>query len=294
MKLLTGNSVINLLRRKKVVFYVCFFILSLVPLLFRFKREPKVVNLKTEQYDPKLLDVNTLNKASAYIDEEFSKLGISYFDTAKYVQLTSKFTKDRFFHGLARYSYSDNWIAYSGSIILWDHLSAIVDPNDILNNSEGLCSQQTIVFMELLKKKGIKTRSVGLGFKEGPGHFLTEVFYEQSWHLYDVTMEPQWKRIKNDHKPMEYYVNNKDSLFITYEGRLPRKTFDKIMSKIQYGDINEFPAKNMLVFHKVTYVLTFLIPCLLLLVLLKSSFSKKQETQYQKQTNSKKEASIKL
>ncbi len=143
-------------------------------------------------------------------------------------------------------------------------MSAIVAPNDILKYPYGLCSQQTIVFMELLKRKGIKSRSVGLGYDEGPGHFLSEVYYEGSWHLYDISAEPVWKKIHNHHKSMEYYLNNKDSLYIVYESRMPKPLFDKITEKVVYGKVNDFPAKKMLLFHRFTYVLILFLPVFLL------------------------------
>ncbi|MDP2388228.1 MAG: hypothetical protein Q8M29_17775 [Bacteroidota bacterium] len=214
----------------------------------------------SEQFNPKLCHINSIETSLEYIDKKIGKTNSNDFDTLQFIKETSKFTKERFFHGLARYKFSENWIAYVGSKFLWDHMSAMVDPNDILKNCGGLCSQQTIVFMELLKKRGIKVRTVGLGYKEGPGHFLCEVHYENAWHLHDVTLEPQWSKITTDHQSMEYYKTNKDSLYITYESRLSRGSFNKIMEKIEYGQVNEFPAKNMLLFHRATKTLTYGLP----------------------------------
>jgi hypothetical protein len=252
--------VIRFLKEHKALIYGGLLFLSLIPLLLKLGKKEQPVKSKSERYNSTLNTVNSLEKAAVYVDEQYALEGLKEFDTAVYVKTATRFTKDRFFHGLARYDFADNWICYLSSKIAWDHFSAIVDPDDILDHAEGLCSQQSIVYMELLKKKGIKTRSVGLGYKEGPGHFLTEVFYKGSWHLHDVTMEPQWEKIKNHHESLDYYLRNKDTLFVAYEGILPRASFDKIMEKAEYGDPGEFPAKKMLWFQRITNWLTYLLP----------------------------------
>ena len=44
----------------------------------------------------------------------------------------SDIVKKRFYHGLSEYSIKDNWIAYIGGKLFWNHLVAIVDPDDII------------------------------------------------------------------------------------------------------------------------------------------------------------------
>jgi hypothetical protein len=195
--------------------------------------------------------------------------GFNNFDTAQYVQIASKFTKERFYHGLSHYSISDNWIACLSGKFLWIHLSAIVNPNDILKHPEGLCSQQTIVFMELLKKKGINVRSIGLGYIEGPGHFLSEAYYNGSWHLHDVTMEPSWENVVHHHRSMSYYQSNKDSLYLAYESIYDKQLFNKLLEKVVISRTNEFPAKKMLFFHQITLFFTYLLPFFFLFMVIK-------------------------
>ncbi|MBI3519555.1 MAG: transglutaminase domain-containing protein [Bacteroidetes bacterium] len=205
-----------------------------------------------------------MDKAVLYTDSVYSKNGSLQFDTAKYVHIISNFTKERFYHGLSNYNLSDNWIAYFLGKLLWSHFSAIVIPDDILKYPQGLCSQQTIIFMELLKRKGIKVRSVGLGYKEGPGHFLCEVYYGGAWRLYDVTKEPEWKKLTNKHLSMDYYLSNKDSLYLAYKSRMPLTVFNKLTERVNYGEVNKFPAEKMLLFHKITKALTYILPISLL------------------------------
>ena len=260
---------IKFFRSNATLIYLILTIVFAAPLFIR-SRSIEDRYSSSELFNKDLCNINSIDAALLYIDKQVGINKINYFDTLKYVQATSTFTKDRFFHGLARYTVSENWIANFGAKCLWDHMSAIVDPDDIMKYCGGLCSQQTIVFMEILKRRGIKTRSVGLGYKEGPGHFLCEVFYENAWHLHDVTLEPQWTKVTGHHKSMEYYQKNIDSLFVAYESRLSRGNFDKIMEKVEYGKVNEFPAKNMRIFHNVTKAFTYALPILSGLVCIRS------------------------
>lgn len=215
---------------------------------------------REELFNPELKSLNSVDKILNYTDSIYESLNLSVFDTSKYVNVVSSAVKRRFYHDLSSYSLYDNWIAYVSSIIFWNHLSAIVIPDDILHYSEGLCSQQNIVFMEILKKKGILSRAVGLGKAEGPGHFLCEVQYNSTWHLYDVDVEPNWDTTIFNHESLQVLLNNKQELYKIYEGRLSKEKIDKITQKIKYGIPNEFPAKNMYLFHRVTKIVTYLLP----------------------------------
>lgn len=232
----------------------------------------------TELYDSTYADVEDIESAILFIDKYYQKTAATTnFDTILYTSLASDFVKARFYHGLANYTVSDNWIAYLTGRYLWSHFSAIVNPNDLLKHDEGLCSQQTIVFLALLKQKGISFRSVGLGYPEGPGHFLAEVRYQGTWHLYDVTMEPQWEKISEKNMSMAYYQQYPDSLYLTYEQRMRPDVFNKIMEKVEYGVTNVLPAKNMRLFHQTTKVLIYVLPILFLVLVLISFFRKSKK-----------------
>ncbi len=252
-------------------FFLGLSILTAIPLFVIYKEKVEINVVRGEDYNPKLHYLNSIDKIIDYADSVYNynsnnDFDLQGIDTAVYVSIVSDLIKKRFYFGLSNYNISQNWIAALFGELFWPHLSAIVEPNDILHYSEGLCSQQTIVFMEILKKRGIKVRSVGLGKKEGPGHFLCEVYYRDSWRLHDVTKEPQWFKITNHHQSMDYYIHNKDSLYKVYENSLPKEDFNKLLEKIAYGKPNEFPAKNMLLFHQITLILTYIIPLFFLLL----------------------------
>lgn len=252
--------------RIKIFIFGILFVLSVTPVFIK-KAVSESVKTKNELFRPELARFDNSEKLVHGIDSIYKIKKISnVFDTALYVQTASDFVKNRFYHGLANYSIMDNWIAYLAGKLLWPHFSAIVNPDDLLKHSEGLCSQQTIVFLDILRIKGVPFRTVGLGYKEGPGHFLSEVRYNGSWHLHDVTIEPKWEKVVNHHKSLNYYLQNTDSLFLAYEGRIDATVFNRIMSKVEYGKVNVLPARKMSLFHQATFVLIYVLPCLFLVL----------------------------
>lgn len=257
-------------RRKRLVVLVFLFLLSVLPFSFRLCHYTHGEKHFSEAYNPELSSIKDIETATDYIDSEYKKYNLPQFDTVKYVQVVSKFTKEKFYHGLSHYSVGDNWILFFAGKLFWSHISAIVNPNDILKQSEALCSQQTIVFMDILTKKGISVRTVGLGYKEGPGHFLAEVYYSGKWHLYDVTLEPDWKKIVAHHESMDYYTDNRDTLYKVYQHTLNRNVFDKILNKVDYGEKNAFPASNMLLLHRFTFLLIYCLPIVFLILIIKN------------------------
>ena len=276
------------IRKYRAALFGVLFLASLVPLLLPLVADPPRDPFKQELFDPRLSNLNTDEKLLTYIDSIYGSPVIQQSDTDKYVRLVSKTIIERFYFGLSTYSLSDNWIAFLAGKILWAHLSAIVDPHDLLKHQNGLCSQQSIVFMEVLKHKGIRERSIGLGYKEGPGHFLTEVFYDGSWHLHDVTMEPEWKNITHHNNSISYYLHNKDSLYLVYKNLYTKPLFGKLLENVSYGKINEFPAGRMLFFHKATYIFTYILPLLFLYLFISSiRFSLSQSVHFKNKTESK-------
>lgn len=258
------------LRKYRFIVFGFLFLLSISP-FFIEEKDLLPRNVVNEVFNKDLIHINSIDKAFNYVDSICFSYKTPVFDTLKYIQTVSRFTKEKFHYGLSKYSIKDNWIAFLAGKFLWSHLSAIVNPDDIIQHSEGLCSQQTIVFMELLKRRGIKVRSVGMGYEEGPGHFLAEVNYNGNWHLYDVTKEPAWsKLVKHHHESMEYYINNKDSLYLVYQDIYDRISFDKLTAQVSYGTVDEYPARNMLLFHYFTKFLTYFFSVVFLLLFIMS------------------------
>lgn len=278
----------------RLFIYLVLLLFSITPIVFSTVTNFKNIYNNNELFNIELSRFKSIEDITAHIDGIYSVTNASpKIDTLTYVKVTSDIVKNRFYHGLSEYSIKDNWITFFCGKLFWSHLNAVVEPDDILNYNEGLCSQQTIVFLEILKRKGIKTRWIGLGYKEGPGHFLAEVNYYGKWHLYDIDKEPKWERITHHHESIDYYRRHPDSLFLAYDGILRRESFNKIMEKVEYGNVNEFPAKNMLLFHRVTKILIYLFPTFFATMIIITLFKQKvpakiiQKTAYKLKTKKK-------
>ena len=259
------------MKNTRSIILIVLFIGSIVPTflgLFEKKQIVKVPN--NESYDSRLNGLDDISKLSKFIDSVSASKKITNSDTLAFVTNANEVVRQRFHYGFSNYTVQNNWPAFFGGKLIWSHLSAIVDADDILKHTEGLCSQQTIIFLELLKTKGITFRSIGLGLKEGPGHFLCEAYYNGDWHMYDITMEPNWSAITNAHKSIEYYKSNKDSLFLVYENKIPSAVLNKMLNEINYGEVNTMPAQHMLLFHNICKALIYFIPLLLLWLIVKN------------------------
>jgi len=250
--------------------YLVIFILSSLPFIINV--DESFVNSKkaNEKYLASYSSIETTERLAHFVDSIcLSSSKKCALDTSEILNVAKTIIENRFFHGLSSYSFTDNWIAYLSGKIIWSHFSAIVKSNDILKSSHGLCSQQTIVFLEVLRRKKIDFRTVGLGYKEGPGHFLCEVKYNGSWHLYDVTYEPNWEESATPHQSLEYYLNNKEELYQVYRNKMDSALFYHLLTNVEYGKANVMPGQNMALFHTITKALTYIIPLIFLILLIK-------------------------
>jgi hypothetical protein len=120
------------------------------------------------------------------------------------------------------------------------------------------CSQQSLVMMELLKRKGFKTRKVGFdGGEMVGGHFCFETFYDNSWHFFDTDQEPNAKLLADYNRPsIEYLLANKDILDAAYSHWQPDR-LHAMFSNFSYGKVDKFEAPNALLYQQVTKFLSY-------------------------------------
>ena len=86
--------------------FASLFILSCIPFFLSpfDKIQFRVVN--DEQFNSKLLYLNTIDKTDAYIDSVYAESDIQHFDTALYVQTASAVVKQRFYRDVSNYNIS--------------------------------------------------------------------------------------------------------------------------------------------------------------------------------------------
>ena len=159
-------------------------LLFLLPNFFNVHLETKPQYDHKERFLPSLSYINSMDKLVEVSDSIAAKNNIPQ-GSLKYAINVSMIIRDRFYHGFSRYPLDQNWIAAMSESLLGYGLASIVKPDDILKYSYGGCSQQSIVLMEVMKRKNIPYRSIGF-----PHHFATELKFDDNWFFFDPNMEP--------------------------------------------------------------------------------------------------------
>jgi hypothetical protein len=214
-----------------------------------------------EEFDPSLQRLNTVDKLVAFCDSLYEEktYGNSKSNFAEtYSDITSSVVRKRFYHGYSLYGFSNNFMAMFLSEVSMEGLSAIVIPNDILKYPYAACSQQSIVFMEILKQKGFLTRKVGFSGKNN-GHFCFEVHYNYAWHFYDPDMEPDMAVLDAHNRPsIEFLARHPDILLRAYH-QYPQEKILDIFPAYSYGRVNTFAAPKAIIFQQLTKFFSYTI-----------------------------------
>jgi len=222
-------------------------------------KEPKYNHI--EEFDPALKRLNTLNKLSAYCDSMYSQsifMDESMQFEKSYPDVVSSVVRKRFYHGYSLYGFNNNFVGMFLSQVTMTGLGAIVIPNDILKYPYAACSQQSIVLMEILKKKGFITRKVGFKGKSN-GHFCFEVYYNGAWHFLDPDMEPDTAILNAYNRPdIAFLANHTDILLRAYHQYPKEKVLD-IFLNYSYGRANTFSAPRAIIFQQLTKFLSYTI-----------------------------------
>jgi hypothetical protein len=216
------------------------------------RREPHYNHI--EEFDSSLTRLNSLNKMATYCDSLYSEntytKGPTQFEES-YPDVVSSIVRKRFYHGYSYYGYKNNFLAQLVAKFSLTGLNAIVIPDDILQYSYAACSQQSIVFMEILKRKGFITRKVGFNGKAS-GHFCFEVYYDGAWHFCDPDMEPDTTVLNAYNRPgIAFLVHHPGVLLKAYH-QYPAEKVLNIFPNYTYGAVNAFAAPKAIIFQQVT------------------------------------------
>lgn len=220
-----------------------FLVLNFIPFQLRSAGD----EMSNELFDQSMIKLNTINKLVAQIDSiAYSKKCIPH--SLEYNEIVTNVIKYRFRHGYCHYSLDQNWISAVLGLVIWQDFSAIVIPDDIMKFSNAACSQQTIVMMEILRKKGIPFKKIGWNH-----HFTLCAWVQNGWQFYDPNLEPilNMSERKFDHK-----FNDIDFLAKIYQYKIPKNQIEGALGKPFSGIKNEFPATRIKLFHHITFWLS--------------------------------------
>lgn len=205
--------------------------------------------LQREAFDPDLYAIQTIEAAHQYLETKAVQTGINTQQNAAFVAKVDAFVKQRFFHAYATYAAQDHYlIAWLGENI-WSHLHGVIEPDDILKSDKAMCSQQTIVLMDLLKRQGYWVRKVGF-----QGHFACEVYYDGAWHFHDTDLEADFSHLSTI-PSVAQLVQNPEMAILAYSksisaGRITPATLTEYLQQpIEIGATNLFPAPRLLLLH---------------------------------------------
>jgi len=236
-------------------------LLLLLPNLVQRDIHPTLSYDGKERFDPSLSRLRSVSLLENYTDSLAAVKGIERGSFA-YAELLERVIEDRFYHGFSHYSPAENWIAALAGRLIKEDYSCKVDPESILQHPNAACSQQSLVMMAVLRRKGMDYRSVGF-----PHHYALEVYIGNDWYFFDANMEPG---IRESERSLSSWQHRNDRLKPYYDSR--RHThldyqFGQGQSAL-VGPVNEIPARNAALFHGLTRIAADVAWCLPLLVLL--------------------------
>lgn len=215
---------------------------------------------KREEYDPALSHLNSLQSLMTYCDSVSqanpSKTTLS--PERNFTDMASAVVRKRFYHGYSLYGFSNNYMAMMMAQMLGGGLSAIVVPDDILKYPYAACSQQSIVMMQLLEKKGIKTRKVGFT-GNATGHFCFEAYYDNGWHYYDPDKEPDAALLASYNRPSIDWLNQHKEVLVAAYPQYSRDYIMDVFTRYSYGPVSAFPAPRALLFQQGAKILSYTI-----------------------------------
>jgi len=247
----------------KIIFFVAIslaiqVLISEIWFYFFYKDKPNVFeSVNGEHFDPSLSRLRSIPTFLQYCDSIYGNTRINPSDSEQYAIIISRSLRERFYHGYSHYSFGQNSLACFLAPVLNEKLSAIVIPDDILKHPNAACSQQSIIGMEVFKKKGFKVRKVGF-FADGyGGHFCFEAFYNGKWHFFDPDLEPKLRIMIANHFPSIADLVSEDSLVHQLYYKKDNKLIKKLLITYTYGRVNKFPAPNARVYQYITKYLSY-------------------------------------
>ena len=213
-----------------------------------------------EEFDPSLSRLNNVDIISTYCDSLYNSTPATaktnfYTD---YTNVVRKVVRKRFYHGYSTYGFGNNYIALLGEVFYKKGISSIVIPDELLKYPFAACSQQSIVVMEILKRKKFVTRKVGFPPVGGAGHFCLEVYYDKNWHFVDPDMEPSLAVLAAYNYPdANFLAANKDIIRKAYANSDPERAVALFSGNIFYGTPNTFPASIGKLYQTFSRVLSY-------------------------------------
>ena len=144
---------------------------------------PKNAYNHKEEYNESLSALNSVVKLDQHIDSILLRKKITSQSYESVAEISNTI-KNRFYHGYSHFSFRQNWIAVVSGKLFDSGMAYKVDPDNILEHPNAACSQQAIVMMAVLRRRGIEYRHLAF-----PHHYALEVLIAGTWYFFDPNME---------------------------------------------------------------------------------------------------------
>ncbi len=237
------------MKLKTILLFLSVFIL--VTSLYSFVSRPMAEDASMnhghnwEEYDPSY--VHKYPDVQSVIDTADQHFSASQKNSLAYYNFIAGIIRKRFYHGFSHYSFADNPFASISGYVFWDHLSAIVIPDDIMKHPRAACSQQALVMMEIFKRNTTDFRKVGLN-----NHFCVEARIEGEWRFFDTNME---FKVGDQRESLSQMLATGKIDEAYQMAEINQKPIRNVFSNVRYGKINEVPGSRAMFFHRFCYFL---------------------------------------
>jgi len=207
-----------------------------------------------EIYDENIAKIDSLNDLKKFVDYEIKENNFEGIDIPIYID---EIVRKKYFHQTAYISADTNWILVGADYFFPErYFLTAMDPEDLAKKNHGICSQQAIIFQELIKNYQFEYASIRFSIRipnsNNFGHFVNAVKVDGDWFYFDPNMEPIYDR-KNSLIFKKIFEGDKEILKQLY----PQYNFNLYTKEmVTFRDLNRFPAKRGVMFQEITQFLS--------------------------------------
>jgi hypothetical protein len=237
-------------------------------IVFQYSRSTSRTPLvpQREQWRPSLAWIDTIDKAMPVVTSYIKSQRGSHDE--KVVKGVDEFVRDRFVHGISHTSWRENWaLAALGGAPPYG-LSVPIGADSILRHRHAMCSQQSIIFMELLHRFNMHYAAVRFVWPNaepaGRGHFAVAAKVDGYWRYYDSDLEAA-------NAPLIRDILNGSAAPDTYPGNpwwVPKMQYAAKHGGIVVDSFDTHPGPRGLLFQKITVIFSDFTPVIILLIAL--------------------------
>lgn len=217
-----------------------------------------------EQWRSSLAWIDTIDKAMPVVKRYIKSQHGSHDD--KVVKGIDEFVRDRFVHGVSHTSWRENWaLAALGGVPPYG-LSAPIGTDSILQHRHAMCSQQSIIFMELLHRFSMHYAAVRFAWPNDEptsrGHFAVTAKVDGHWRYYDSNLEAA-------NAPLIRDILNGSAVSDTYPGNpwwVPKMQYAAKHGGIIVDSFDTHPGSRGLLLQKITLIFSNITSLIMLLI----------------------------